>query len=98
MERVKAPPAPRPPRQRRAFSELAGPVATEGEPEAAKALGKLFSVDADRPRALTHGFHSDAGRMHPSIARGAIERWSKAKWRVLDPFCGSGTVLVEAAV
>jgi SAM-dependent methyltransferase len=34
--------------------------------------------------------------MHPSIARGAINTWSRAGDRVVDPFCGSGTVLVEA--
>jgi 16S rRNA G966 N2-methylase RsmD len=34
--------------------------------------------------------------MHPSTARRAIAAWSKPGQRVLDPFCGSGTVLVEA--
>jgi hypothetical protein len=34
--------------------------------------------------------------MHPSIARGAIARWSSPGDLVVDPFCGSGTVLVEA--
>jgi SAM-dependent methyltransferase len=93
MERL----TPRLPRQRRAFSELGGPVETGGDATAARALAELFSVDAVRARALTHGFHSYAGRMHPSIARGAIARWtSRAGQAVLDPFCGSGTVLVEA--
>lgn len=34
--------------------------------------------------------------MHPSTARGAIGALTKPGQRVLDPFCGSGTVLVEA--
>jgi SAM-dependent methyltransferase len=34
--------------------------------------------------------------MHPSTARAAIASLSKVGQRVLDPFCGSGTVLVEA--
>ena len=34
--------------------------------------------------------------MHPSIARGAIDALSKPGETVVDPFCGSGTVLVEA--
>jgi DNA modification methylase len=34
--------------------------------------------------------------MHPSTARTAIAALSKPGQRVLDPFCGSGTVLVEA--
>jgi SAM-dependent methyltransferase len=55
----------------------------------------LFQVDPGLARALTHGFHSYAGRMHPGAARGAIAAFSKPGQRVLDPFCGSGTVLVE---
>lgn len=36
--------------------------------------------------------------MHPSIARKVIELLAPAQGIVVDPFCGSGTVLVEAAV
>jgi hypothetical protein len=92
MERI----APKPIKQRRAFSSMGGPVTTAGDATAARALSALFKIDPDRARALTHGFHSYAGRMHPTIARGAIQRWSAPGGRVLDPFCGSGTVLVEA--
>lgn len=95
MERV-GEGAPRPPRQRRAFSVLGGPVETSGDATAARALAGLFRADAALARALTHGFHSYAGRMHPSMARAAIQRWSRRGELVLDPFCGSGTVLVEA--
>jgi 16S rRNA G966 N2-methylase RsmD len=59
-------------------------------------MGSLFQIDRGLSRALTHGFHSYAGRMHPSTARGAIAGLSKPGQRILDPFCGSGTVLVEA--
>jgi SAM-dependent methyltransferase len=89
---------PRQPRQRRAFSTLSGPVETGGEARAAAVLRRLFDVDAAAARALTHGFHSYAGRMHPTIARGAIAAYSQAGDTVVDPFCGSGTVLVEAQV
>lgn len=89
---------PREPRQRRAFSVLGGPVEIGGEPDEARALGALLRVDPALARALTHGFHSYAGRMHPSIARRAVARWSAAGEAVVDPFCGSGTVLVEAMV
>ncbi len=90
------PKPPREVRQRRAFSTMGGPVQTGGHPESAKALGALLHVDPALARALTHGFHSYAGRMHPTIARSAVSRWSAPGGRVLDPFCGSGTVLVEA--
>ncbi|HVX96729.1 MAG TPA: DNA methyltransferase [Polyangia bacterium] len=87
------PPAPR---QRRAFSTMGGPVELGGEAAPARTLGKLFEVDAALARALTHGFHSYAGRMHPTIARGGIAAFSARGDLVVDPFCGSGTVPVEA--
>jgi SAM-dependent methyltransferase len=89
--------SPEPPRQRRAFSTLGGPVELGGEAEAARILGRLYDVDRGLERALTHGFHSYAGRMHPSIARGAVQAFTTAVGdTVVDPFCGSGTTLVEA--
>jgi SAM-dependent methyltransferase len=88
--------APRIPRQRRAFSTVGGAVDTAGDPAGARALAALWDVDPGLARALTHGFHAYAGRMHPSIARGAISKWSRPGDLVVDPFCGSGTVLVEA--
>ena len=85
-----------PPRQRRAFSTLGGPVELGGEAEAARTLGGFYEVESSLERALTHGFHSYAGRMHPSMARGAVAAFSAPGDGVIDPFCGSGTVLVEA--
>ena len=90
------PTPPRVPRQRRAFSTVGGAVETAGDSGEAQALARLWDVDPGLARALTHGFHAYAGRMHPSIARGAIMRWSHEGNTVVDPFCGSGTVLVEA--
>jgi SAM-dependent methyltransferase len=96
--RVEAPrpSAPTGPRQRRAFSTLGGPVELGGEGASARKLGALLDVDAALARALTHGFHSYAGRMHPTIARGGIAGFTGPGDLVVDPFCGSGTVLVEA--
>ena len=51
-------------------------------------------ADADT-QYLTHGFHPYPARMIPQIARRLIERYSKPGDLVLDPFCGSGSVLVE---
>lgn len=48
---------------------------------------------------LTHGFHTYPARMHSAIARRLLQDFRPAaRPRVLDPFCGSGTVLVEALV
>ena len=90
------PTPPRVPRQRRAFSTVGGPVETAGDVAEAAALARLWDVDPGLARALTHGFHAYAGRLHPSIARGALTRWSAAGDTIVDPFCGSGTVLTEA--
>jgi SAM-dependent methyltransferase len=67
-----------------------------GEGLGARTLGKLLDVDPGLARALTHGFHSYAGRMHPTIARGGVAAFSAPGELIVDPFCGSGTVLVEA--
>ena len=45
--------------------------------------------------SLTHGFHAYPARMHPQIARTVLQAWARPEVRLLDPFCGSGTVLVE---
>jgi DNA modification methylase len=47
-------------------------------------------------RAHVHGFHTYPARMHPTTAARLIAGLSRRGDTVLDPFCGSGTVLVEA--
>jgi SAM-dependent methyltransferase len=90
----------RPPRQRRALTQARLPARVEawGEPRAAAGLRRALEVaDAD-PRTFTHGFHSYAARMHPETARRVLALLELPHGAaVLDPFCGSGTVLVEAA-
>jgi len=81
---------------RRAFSTLHGPVHAGGAPNHAAFLEGLFKVRVEHETELTHGFHPYAARLHPSIARSVIDRLSRPGQRVCDPFCGSGTVLVEA--
>jgi len=61
-----------------------------------KAMPEDWSfADADT-QYLTHGFHPYPARMIPQIARRLLERYSKPGDVVLDPFCGSGGVLVES--
>ncbi len=43
-----------------------------------------------------HGFHSYPARLHPDTARALVRGLARPGGVVLDPFCGSGTVLVEA--
>ncbi len=87
---------PRAPKRKQAFSVFGGPVEKAGDSKELGKLADLLNPDPGLARALTHGFHSYAGRMHPGTARPVIERFSQPGQRVLDPFCGSGTVLVEA--
>lgn len=69
-----------------------------GEPELEQgcraALGQR--ADEDEVRAHVHGFHAYPARLHPKTAAGLIGHFSREGQTVLDPFCGSGTVLVEA--
>lgn len=89
------------PNVRRALSHVGGKVDVRGD----KALGTLLAGALDVPtsevaeeaaRAHVHGFHSYPARMHPLTAKRLIESFSQPGDIVLDPFCGSGTVLVEA--
>jgi site-specific DNA-methyltransferase (cytosine-N4-specific) len=45
---------------------------------------------------LTHGLHPYPARMVPQLAKKLILNYSEENDWVLDPFCGSGTSLVEA--
>ena len=74
---------------------------TEGDADAARLLAAGIDVppsevNEDLARAHVHGFHSYPARMHPLTARRLVEAFSRPGDVVLDPFCGSGTVLVEA--
>ena len=83
--------------QREPLTHAGGPVASEGDPELANVLARaLKRAEPEERDLLTHGFHSYAARMHPLLARSVIEALVNKDQRVLDPFCGSGTVLVEA--
>lgn len=95
-----APPVPvRRERDRRALSHVGGKVELDGgSPADQSALSAALTVraDEDSTQAHVHGFHSYPARLHPLTARGLIEGFSRPGATVLDPFCGSGTVLVEA--
>ncbi|EYF04421.1 DNA methyltransferase [Chondromyces apiculatus] len=88
-------------RDRRALTHVGGPARLNGHPESAAKLAAALDVEGaltaeEAARAHVHGFHSYPARMHPVTARRLVESLSAPGTRVLDPFCGSGTVLVEA--
>jgi hypothetical protein len=85
-------------KQRRALSNVGGPVETWGDPSLCSIAARALEVRADETRTMAHvhGFHSYPARLHPETAARLIEGLSNPKQVVFDPFCGSGSVLVEA--
>ncbi len=86
---------------RRSLSHVGGAARITGDPEAGAILAAAVDVPTSEEaeaaaRGHVHGFHTYPARMHPITASRLVEAFSHPGERVLDPFCGSGTVLVEA--
>jgi hypothetical protein len=78
-----------------------GQIASGGARGAAAALVAALRaphVDHDIAESLTHPFHSYPARLHPATARVLVELVAAGAGDgpIVDPFCGSGTSLVEA--
>lgn len=89
-----------------------GRIFADGERELTDALVAALrapAIDHEVAETLTHPFHTYPARMHPATARvlvdvvGSVAQRDVTKARgmsdrptLLDPFCGSGTALVEA--
>lgn len=93
-----------PQRQRRSLSmpKQPGKIYRDGNSAIAKiCVDALTAAQTDRETAetFTHPFHSYPARLHPATARVLVELVADGAKRTqpfLDPFCGSGTTLVEA--
>jgi DNA modification methylase len=91
-------------KRRRSLTHVGGDVELEGDAHEAKLLARALDVppppeQGEGPeRAHVHGFHAYPARMHPVTAARLVEDFAPARGVVLDPFCGSGTVLVEAMI
>lgn len=69
-----------------------------GSADALVAALRAPHVDHDIAESLTHPFHSYPARLHPATARLLVELVATGAGReapIVDPFCGSGTSLVE---
>lgn len=64
-----------------------------GDPDLAGVLAEALAA-SDEVDRFTHGFHTYPAGLHADAARDLIAALPGAS--VLDPFCGGGTVLVEA--
>lgn len=60
---------------------------------------KIFSITSNGLSSHTHGFFKYLCKFIPQVPRWALKKYIKTEnpW-VLDPFCGSGTTLVESAL
>lgn len=82
---------------RRPLSHLGGPTDLRGAGPEAELLGKAWAAAQSAPAdTLTHGFHSWPARMPWALARYLLKKLPATS--VTDPFCGGGTVAVEARV
>lgn len=90
-----------PVKRRRSLTNVGGEIERGGDERASEQLAHAVDVaptaEADAPdRAHVHGFHAYPARAHPVTARRLVEAFAPARGLVLDPFCGSGTILIEA--
>ena len=59
--------------------------------------GQLFNITTNNVSYLTHNIHKYPAKFIPHIPKWAMSKYLKDEGKlVLDPFCGSGTTLVEA--
>ena len=82
--------------ERRALSQSAPQTHLRGDPEVGRLLERAFERLEGNPDRLTHAFHTYPAKMHPGLASSLVRSMSAPGDEILDPFCGSGTVLVEA--
>jgi hypothetical protein len=86
-------------RQKRALTNVGGAVERRGDEALARELARALEVQpGEGLDRWTHGFHTWAARMHPDTAQRLVRSFGRPGAVVLDPFCGSGTVVVEALV
>jgi hypothetical protein len=99
-------------KRRRSLTHVGGAVETAGDSQVAAALAQALDVKPapepsgqrgepapdDPDRGHVHGFHTYPARMHPVTAARLVRALSEEGATFLDPFCGSGTVLVEAMI
>jgi DNA modification methylase len=93
-------------KRRRSLTHVGGEVDAAGNRGVAAALSRALDVEPaeaetgtdEADRTHVHGFHTYPARLHPVTAARLVQALCAGGATVLDPFCGSGTVLVEAMI
>ena len=80
-----------------------GRIDADGDRDLCEALVAALRAPADdgddTAESLTHPFHSYPARVHPATARNSLDvvrADAPPRAPLVDPFCGTGTTLVEA--
>jgi adenine-specific DNA methylase len=89
------------PEARTSLKHVGGATERRGDASIADRLARAFDIDPNDAeidaagRAHVHGFHSYPARIHPVTAARLVRAFARKGQTLLDPFCGSGTILVE---
>lgn len=74
-------------------------LSTDGAAASPVAVAREVEFDPNAPHDhLTHRLIRYPAKFHPPVARWLLETFTATGDRVLDPFCGSGTLLIEGRV
>ena len=57
-----------------------------------------FNFEGEDTSYLTHSLHPYPAKFPPQLPKRILERYAVKGQTVLDPFCGSGTTLIEARI
>src|SRR3989338_10955919 len=63
-----------------------------------KLLDSAWDFATANTKEFTHCFHSYPAMMIPQVARKLLKLYGKESTTLVDPFMGSGSVLVEGAI
>lgn len=77
-------------------TRLKNTLDVEDFPQGKIPYNSVFNIISSNVADYTHCIHKFPSKFIPQVPRWGILRYTKPGEKVLDPFCGSGTTLVEA--
>lgn len=58
----------------------------------------MWDFQSENTKTFTHGFHTYPAMMIPQVAKKLIKEYGKKASLIFDPYCGTGTSLVESNI